>query len=285
MESKLKLVECPRDAMQGWPTPIPTQEKIDYLNALLKVGFHTIDCGSFVSTKAIPQMADTAQVLNGIDLSIKKSRLLTIVANLRGAEEAVTFDAVDDLGFPFSVSPTFQLKNTNKTIAESFEQVKQIQSLCVKNKKQLVIYFSMAFGNPYGDDYNAEVLQYWAAEMDALAIKCISLADTVGLAEPEQITKALHALQPQFLNIEFGVHLHAQKLNAIEKIKAAYQSGCKRFDSAIGGIGGCPMAGNALVGNLDTAILVKNLEELSAEVLVNKNELANAEKMAQKIFI
>src|SRR6266487_330473 len=229
----IKLVECPRDAMQGWPHFIPTAKKITYINSLLKVGFHTIDFGSFVSPKAIPQMTDTKNVIKNLELGIGKTKLLAIVANERGAEEAAIYDEITYLGFPFSISETFQLRNVNSTIEQSVERVEEIQNLCIKNQKQLVIYLSMGFGNPYGDAYNENILLRWANEMIKREIKIISLADTVGVAIPQQISFALNILIPQYPNIEFGVHLHSTLTNRKEKLEVAVNAGCKRFDGAL----------------------------------------------------
>ena len=282
--STITLVECPRDAMQGWPHLIPTQQKIDYLNALLKVGFDVLDCGSFVSAKAIPQMADTADVLHALDLNDSTTKLLVIVANQRGAETAVQFNQVQYLGFPFSISPSFQMRNTNSTIEESFERVKAIQSLCVAHQKELVIYLSMGFGNPYGDAYNESILLHWANQMAALNITTISLADTVGLATPSQISSALHSLIPQYPTIQFGVHLHASAANWEEKLDAAIQAGCKRFDGALKGIGGCPMAQDDLVGNMDTEKMVQHLIQQQPLPQINLQQLAICSQMVSTVF-
>ncbi|MEP6677210.1 MAG: hydroxymethylglutaryl-CoA lyase, partial [Ferruginibacter sp.] len=209
----IKLIECPRDAMQGWKHFIPTEKKIAYINALLKVGFDTIDFGSFVSPKAIPQMADTAEVVRNLELRNTKSKLLAIIANERGAEEAVVYDEINYLGFPFSISETFQQRNTNSSIAQSLERVEEIQNLCIKNKKELVIYISMGFGNPYGDPYNESIVLQWVEKMVSMDVKIISLADTVGLADAEQVSSALKALIPKYPSAEIGVHLHSTTAN------------------------------------------------------------------------
>lgn len=282
--STITLVECPRDAMQGWPHLIQTQQKIDYLNALLKVGFDVLDCGSFVSAKAIPQMADTADVLHALDLHESATKLLVIVANQRGAETAVQFKQVQYLGFPFSISPSFQMRNTNSTIEESFERVKAIQSLCVANQKELVIYLSMGFGNPYGDAYDESILLHWANQMAALNITTISLADTVGLATPSQISSALHSLIPKYPTIQFGVHLHASAANWEQKLDAAIQAGCKRFDGALKGIGGCPMAQDDLVGNMDTEKMVQHLIQQQPLPQINLQQLAVCSHMVSTVF-
>ncbi len=282
--NKMILVECPRDAMQGWKNFIPTEKKIDYLNALLKVGFDVLDCGSFVSPKAIPQMADTAEVINALDLSNSSTKLLVIVANQRGAEEAVTFNKISYLGFPFSISPSFQLRNANSSLEESLERVKAIQALCVANQKELVIYLSMGFGNPYGDLYNQDILIKWAGEMAALGIKTISLADTVGLASPDQITDALTLLIPQYPQIQFGVHLHANEANWEPKLAAAINAGCSRVDGALKGIGGCPMAQDDLVGNMDTEKIVQYLELQQLVNDINPVQLQVCSNMVSAVF-
>lgn len=281
----IRLVECPRDAMQGWKHFIPTEKKIKYINAILQAGFDTVDFGSFVSPKAIPQMADTKEVLKGLDMSESKSRLLAIVANTRGAEEAVVFDEVSLLGFPFSISPTFQLRNTNSSPEESMGRVEEIQELCIKNNKQLVIYLSMGFGNPYGDEYNEDILLQWAETMAAKEIEIISLADTVGLAEPQQISFVLETLIPKYPEIDFGVHLHSTTLNWKEKMKAALGAGCTRFDGALKGIGGCPMAGDELVGNMATELMVSYLEETGMETMVVSSALKKPIQIAGEIFV
>lgn len=270
--------------MQGWHRIISTEEKVEYLNALLKVGFDTIDFGSFVSPKAIPQMADTAKVLPQLDLSGSKSKLLAIVANVRGAEEAVIFDEINYLGFPFSVSETFQLRNTNKTIAESLEQVQTIQELCIKNKKELVVYISMGFGNPYGDAYSPEIVLRWVEEMVKMEITTISLADTVGVADPVTINNLFNHLIPAYPQVEFGAHFHAAPNNWQEKVLAAWEHGCRRFDSALKGIGGCPMAKDELVGNLATENLIAFCEQHQAPLQLDPSALHKAQALADIVF-
>jgi hydroxymethylglutaryl-CoA lyase len=285
-ETQLQLVECPRDAMQGWPHLIPTEKKIAYINALLQVGFHTIDFGSFVSPKAIPQMADTKDVLKGLSLQNTRSKLLLIVANVRGAEEAFLYDEINYLGYPFSISETFQQRNTNSTIKESLERVEVIQNLSLKHRKELVIYISMGFGNPYGDLYNEEILLHWADEMVKREIKIISLADTVGVATPEQITFALQTLVPAYPATTIGVHLHSTPANRREKLEAAISTGCRRIDGALKGIGGCPMAGNALVGNMDTESILRYLEEKELyPTNINKEAVQKSVQLASAIFV
>ncbi len=248
----MKIIECPRDAMQGIKAFIPTDIKADYINTLLNVGFDTIDFGSFVSPKAIPQMHDTASVLNKLNLTEKKSKLLAIIANLRGAEDACTFGEITYLGFPFSISETFQQRNTNSSISQSLTRVEEIQSLCIKHNKQLVVYISMAFGNPYSDDWNSDIVTKWTKTLSELGVKIIALSDTVGVSTKENIAELFSAIIPEFKNIEIGAHLHSTKQKAVEKIQAAYNSGCRRFDVAIHGFGGCPMATEELTGNLAT---------------------------------
>ena len=279
------LVECPRDAMQGWASFIPTERKIAYINSLLRVGFDTIDFGSFVSPKAIPQMADTAEVIRGLDLSLSRSKLLAIVANERGAQEAVVYDEITYLGFPFSLSPTFQMRNTNASMEESLQRVDAIQELCIRHEKQLVVYLSMGFGNPYGDVYNNDMLVKWAGEMVKRKIGIISLADTVGLATPEQISFALGALIPEDAHTQFGVHLHSSAVNWKPKLESALTAGCLRFDGALKGIGGCPMAGDDLVGNMDTAKMIYFLEEKNRQTGIDHEALLESLELASRIFI
>jgi len=285
MKNKVHLVECPRDAMQGWKIFIPTEKKIEYINALLKVGFDTIDFGSFVSPKAIPQMADTKDVIGQLSLADSRSKLLAIVANVRGAEEAVVFDEITYLGFPFSISETFQQRNTNSSIEESLERVEEIQELCIKNNKHLVIYISMGFGNPYGDVYNEEIVMQWVDKITAMEIKIISMADTVGIATPVQVSSVLNKLIPQYAGIEIGVHLHSIATNWQQKIDAALQAGCRRFDGALKGIGGCPMANDDLVGNINTELMIPHFEEKDLLQNINKDALQHAMDLANKIFV
>lgn len=283
-QSQFKLIECPRDAMQGWPHLIPTQKKIEYINALLKVGFDTIDFGSFVSPKAIPQMADTGEVVRNLELGIGDTKLLAIIANERGAKDAVTYDEISYLGFPFSVSETFQKRNTNSSIAESLGRVVEVQNLCIKNKKELVVYISMGFGNPYGDDYNEEIVFEWVNRLVGMDIKIISLADTVGLATKEQVYRITKYLVDSLPQTEIGVHLHSTPANWKEKIDAALQAGCKRFDGALKGIGGCPMADDELVGNMDTELMIPYFEERKILSNLDKGALKNCSMLASEIF-
>lgn len=283
--NKVQLVECPRDAMQGWPNLIPTRKKIAYLNALLKVGFHTLDCGSFVSSKAVPQMADSKEVIENLSLEATKTKLLVIVANARGAEDASRIDTITYLGFPFSISPTFQLRNTNSTIEESVNRVEDIQNVCIKNNKELVVYLSMAFGNPYGDAYSEETLLGWADEMVKRNIKIISLADTLGVATPDRINFTAGTLIQAYPQTTFGVHLHSDDINRLKKIQAAVEAGCNRFDGALKGVGGCPMAADKLVGNISTEWMISYFKELNVLGVINESALEEALVLANEIFI
>ncbi|RBL89406.1 hydroxymethylglutaryl-CoA lyase [Chitinophaga flava] len=280
----LKLIECPRDAMQGWHRMISTTEKVEYLQALLKVGFDTLDFGSFVSPKAIPQLADTKEVLAQLDLSATRSKLLAIVANVRGAEEAVVHEEINYLGFPFSVSETFQLRNTNKTIAESLEQVQTMQELCIKNSKELVVYISMGFGNPYDDPYSPEIVLRWVDELVKMDITTISLADTVGVANPDIISSLFKHLIPAYPGVEIGAHFHSAPYNWEEKVQAAWDQGCRRFDSAIKGIGGCPMAKDELVGNLATENMIWFCQQRQEPLTLDMIALSTAQQLADVVF-
>jgi len=281
----VSLVECPRDAMQGWPHFIATEKKIEYINALLKVGFDTIDFGSFVSPKAIPQMADTKDVLKGLNLEGSRSKLLAIIANMRGAEEAVVYDEISYLGFPFSISETFQQRNANASMAHSFNNVADIQNLCIKNQKKLVVYISMGFGNPYGDPWNEDIVFEWADKLAALDIGIISLADTVGLATPEQVSRITGHVIKALPDTEIGVHLHSSPSDRKEKLDAALQAGCRRFDSAMKGIGGCPMAGNDLVGNMDTEFMLHHFKILGYRLPLVSEQLLHCSRLAAEIFV
>ncbi len=280
----MKIIECPRDAMQGYSHFIDTETKISYINSLLKVGFDTIDVGSFVSPKVIPQMRDTETVLKNIDLTGSRSKLLTIIANTKGAEMAVAHESVTYLGFPFSISETFQIRNTNSTIAQSFENVKYINSLCRDTGKELVIYISMGFGNPYGDKWNTDVVDEWTDKMADLGIKIISLSDTVGVATPDSIAYLFSHLINKYPEIEFGAHLHTRKDNWREKVQTAWDNGCKRFDGAINGFGGCPMADDELVGNMPTEFLLQFAKENNITTNLNIEAFEKAMLEASKVF-
>jgi hydroxymethylglutaryl-CoA lyase len=285
IKDTVQLIECPRDAMQGWSHFIPTEKKAAYINSLLKVGFDTIDFGSFVSPKAIPQLADTKEVIGNLELDGSRSKLLAIVANERGATDAVMFDEITYLGFPFSVSETFQQRNTNSSIAESLQRVEDIQDLCIKNKKELVIYISMGFGNPYGDIYNEEIVFDWVKKMVALDIKTISLADTVGLATAEQVKRVTKYLVDSLPETTIGVHLHSTAVNWQAKVDAALEAGCLRFDGALKGIGGCPMADDELVGNMDTELMIPYFQQKGLLNNLDMDALASCSRMATEIFI
>jgi hydroxymethylglutaryl-CoA lyase len=280
----VQLIECPRDAMQGLPDFIPTDVKAAYINQLLRVGFHSIDFGSFVSAKAIPQMRDTVEVLSKLDLSNTDTKLLAIVANERGAAEAVDFKEITYLGYPFSVSETFQLRNTNATISESVLRVEAIQELCIKHGKQLVLYISMGFGNPYGDAWNAEVVMDWVGKMAALDIKIFSLSDTVGVSNPESISYLFSNLIPAYPHLEIGAHLHTQPHNWHEKVHAAYTNGCTRFDAAMKGFGGCPMAKDDLTGNMATENLVSYFSETNVPLNIDYQQFIRSLSQANDVF-
>ncbi|POY36074.1 hydroxymethylglutaryl-CoA lyase [Solitalea longa] len=280
----LKLIECPRDAMQGIEEFIPTKLKAEYINKLLKVGFDTIDFGSFVSPKAIPQMKDTREVLKLLDLSSTRSKLLAIIANLRGAEEAVLHPEITYLGFPFSISETFQQRNTNSSIAEAFDTVQQIQSLCIKNSKELVIYISMGFGNPYGDEWDADILSKWVKEMSRIGVKIIALSDTIGVSNPQNIDYLFKNVTNDHPKIELGVHLHSTPTTRLEKIDAAWQAGCRRFDSALKGYGGCPMAKDELTGNISTESILSYLNDQQINTGLNMDYWTEAMEFSNHIF-
>jgi hydroxymethylglutaryl-CoA lyase len=275
------LTECPRDAMQGWHHAIPTEVKIRYLNQLLKVGFDVLDCGSFVSPKAIPQMADTRIVLPQLDLSDTASKLLVIVANERGAEDGLAFDEVSYLGFPFSISETFQKLNTNATIEESLSRVSSIQNLCVKKSKELVVYISMGFGNPYGDVYSPDVAVEWVQKLSAIGVQQFALSDTVGIAQPQVIEDLFSRLLNAFPMLNFGAHFHTSSDTWRQKMEAAARAGCLRYDGAIRGIGGCPMAQDELVGNMD----MLNLLSFFADYPHNHIQLQAAIEESWRVFV
>jgi hydroxymethylglutaryl-CoA lyase len=284
ISKQVTIVECPRDAMQGWPNMIATPAKIAYLNQLIDVGFDVLDCVSFVSPKAIPQMADSGEVLAELNLQGSSTQLLAIVANLRGGEQAVIFEKVSYVGFPFSISETFQQKNTNSSISGSWERLLDLQNLCTKNDKQLVVYISMGFGNPYGDPYNEDVVTKWIEQMKNHGISIISLADTVGLATPDKVHRITKTTIDAFPSLTLGVHLHSTSQGFTEKIDAALLGGCRRFDGALRGIGGCPMANNDLVGNMDTERLVDYLHANGYTTNINVNLLRAASETAGLVF-
>ena len=281
MISKIKIVECPRDAMQGIQKFIPTQQKIEYINQLLKVGFHTIDFGSFVSSKAIPQLKDTANVLAGLDLINTSSKLLSIIANNKGAEIACTFNEIDYLGFPLSVSEEFQQRNTNKSIVEALQVADGIQNLCVKNNKKLVVYISMAFGNPYRENYHPDIVAELTEKLHKLEVKTIALSDTIGASSPINIMPLFSTLIEEYPTIEFGAHFHTTADTWKEKVESAFQNGGRRFDTALKGYGGCPMAKDDLVGNMPTEKLITYFAE---DLGLNKQELEKSLVLSGSVF-
>ncbi|MCF4102476.1 hydroxymethylglutaryl-CoA lyase [Gillisia sp. M10.2A] len=281
---KIKLIECPRDAMQGIKTFIPTQKKIQYIQSLLRCGFDTIDFGSFVSPKAIPQMADTAEVLAGLDLSSTQSKLLAIIANTRGAEDASKHSNIQYLGYPFSISENFQMRNTHKTIAQSVETLSEILAIAKISNKEVVAYLSMGFGNPYGDPWSIDIVGEWTERLSNMGVKILSLSDTVGSSTPEVIEYLFANLIPKYPDIEFGAHLHTTPSTWYEKINAAYKGGCLRFDGAIQGFGGCPMAKDELTGNMPTEKLVSYFTSKKAETNIKMTSFESAYNEASKIF-
>lgn len=281
---RVKIIECPRDAMQGIKDWIPTEEKIQYIQSLLRCGFDTIDFGSFVSPKAIPQMQDTAAVLAGLDLSATKSKLLSIVANVRGAEAAVIYPEIQYLGYPFSISENFQMRNTHKTIAQSIETLEAILNLAEVNNKEVVAYLSMGFGNPYGDPWDVDVVGNWTEKLSGMGVKILSLSDTIGSSTPDIITYLFSELIPKFPHIEFGAHLHTTSAAWHEKVHAAYEAGCRRFDGAIQGFGGCPMAKDELTGNMPTEKMLSYFTSKKVDCNLNPMSFESAHNEASKIF-
>lgn len=282
--ANLKIIECPRDAMQGLHDFVPTDLKANYINAILQCGFDTVDFGSFVSPKAIPQMRDTAEVLSKLDLNTD-SKLLAIVANERGSEEAASFEEINYLGYPFSVSEEFQKRNTNSTIEESLIRVEAIQTICKKSNKQLVVYLSMGFGNPYGEHWDAELVQKWSEILySKFDIKILALSDTIGKANPEIVKYLFSELIPALPNVEFGAHLHTRLENAKSLVEAAFLAGCRRFDGAIKGYGGCPMATDALTGNMPTEIMLDWFNENNIQTSIDDNKFNNAVLKSSSIF-
>ena len=280
----MEWVECPRDAMQGITRFIPTAQKAKYINTLLNVGYDVIDFGSFVSPKAIPQLQDTAEVLKMLDLSATRSKLLAIIANVRGGETAAGFDEIAYLGFPFSISETFQQRNTNSSISQSLGTVEQLQSIAVNSGKELVVYISMAYGNPYGDEWNADVAVKWTEKIAGLGVKTIALSDTVGLANASDVSSIFKAVIPALPSVKFGAHLHASEQNWREKVAAAWEGGCRRFDSAMKGYGGCPMAEDELVGNLASEQLKLFLDEKQVKTGINDAAFTRALIEANTVF-
>lgn len=281
---EIKLIECPRDAMQGIKTFIPTQNKIQYIQSLLRCGFDTIDFGSFVSPKAIPQMADTPEVLAGLDLSNTKSKLLAIIANTRGAQDAAQYPEIDYLGYPFSISENFQMRNTHKTIAESVSTLSEILEIADAADKKVVAYLSMGFGNPYGDPWDVNIVGEWTEKLSGMGVKILSLSDTIGSSTPDVIEYLFSNLIPHYPEIEFGAHLHTTPFLWHEKVNAAYKAGCKRFDGAIQGFGGCPMAKDELTGNMPTERLVSYFNTQKCETHIKMTSFESSYNEATKIF-
>lgn len=280
----IKIIECPRDAMQGIKTFIPTEQKVQYIQSLLRCGFDTIDFGSFVSPKAIPQMADTAEVLSRLDLSHTQSKLLAIVANTRGAQDAAQHPEIQYLGYPFSISENFQMRNTHKTIAESVETLQEILDIAGRTNKEVVAYLSMGFGNPYGDPWDVEIVGEWTEKLSGMGVKILSLSDTIGSSTPEVIEYLFSNLIPKYPEIEFGAHLHTTPTKWFEKVDAAYRSGCKRFDGAIQGFGGCPMAKDELTGNMPTEKLLSYFTSKKSDTNVKMMSFEASHNEATKIF-
>lgn len=276
----MKIIECPRDAMQGIHHFIDTKIKIEYINLLLQVGFDSLDFGSFVSPKSIPQLKDTVAVLQGLNLTQSKTKLLAIIANLRGATEAAAFEEISYLGFPFSISETFQIRNTNSSIAESYERLKPIQEICKKNNKTLVVYLSMGFGNPYQDPWSLDLLTYWFDQLSQLDVQIISLSDTIGVAQSADIQSVFTELIPKYPHIEIGAHLHSTAFNWREKIEAAFSSGCRRIDGAIKGFGGCPMAMDELTGNMATENIIALLQEKNIQLDLDLDKFEESSQFA-----
>ena len=282
-KSPIKIIECPRDAMQGIKAFIPTEKKVQYIQSLLRVGFDTIDFGSFVSPRAIPQMVDTAEVLSKLDLSTTSSKLLAIIANVRGAQDASQHSVIDYLGYPFSISENFQMRNTHKTITQSVDILKEILEVADNSNKEVVVYISMGFGNPYGDPWNVDIVGEWTEKLYKMGVKILSLSDTIGSSNPESIDYLFSNLIPKYPNIEFGAHLHTTPTTWFEKVDAAYKAGCVRFDGAIQGFGGCPMAKDELTGNMPTEKLLSYFTSQKANPL-NAMSFESAYNEASKIF-
>jgi hydroxymethylglutaryl-CoA lyase len=275
----VKIIETPRDAFQGIKTFIPTHLKLEYINALLKVGFDTVEVGSFVSPKAIPQMSDTAEVINGLDLTGTSSRIMVLIANKKGLDVAVEFDQIKDIAYPFSASPNFLKKNINKLQIESLLEIEDFLKTCEKRKKRLIVYITMAFGNPYGDDWNVEMLVRWTETLKQLGVQCIPFSDITGEADVAKIQDIFSILIPLFPEIEFGLHLHSETSSAYNKVDAAFRAGCRRFDSVIGGYGGCPMTGKELLANLNTETLIDYLSNQNGFSGINRDQFTKAKEL------
>jgi hydroxymethylglutaryl-CoA lyase len=284
MNEKVRISESPRDAMQGLSSFIPTAEKLSYLQALLEVGFHTLDAGSFVSPKAIPQMRDTGEVIDGLDRSGSESRILVVVGNLRGAEAAINHANVDTVGFPFSISETFLRNNINSDIQRSCNLISQLAPLCRNTGRELVIYLSMAFGNPYGDDWSIDLLIDWIGRLRQSGVKEFALSDTIGISTAKSIDQVYASLIPAFPELNFSLHLHTLPGDGIEKLDAAYSRGCRAFDGVMNGLGGCPMTGHSLVSNVSTGLLISFLESRGIDCGINKEAYNRAFELGEKLF-
>ena len=284
MSKTVKIIECPRDAMQGIKSFIPTLDKVHYIQALLRVGFHTIDFGSFVSPKAIPQMQDTAALLSALDTTVSNTKLLAIIANVRGAKAAAAFEQIDYLGFPFSISENFQMRNTHKTIAQSEVVLKEILDIADRKQKQVVVYLSMAFGNPYGDPWTVDIVGDWVHHLQKMGVQILSLSDTIGSSKPQSISYLFSTLITAYPAIEFGAHLHTHPNTWYEKVEAAYVAGCRRFDGAIKGYGGCPMAKDALTGNMPTEKLLSYFNTQKIQTNLDALAFESAYNEASKLF-
>ncbi len=282
--SSIKIVECSRDAMQGIKQWIPSEIKLDYLQSVLSVGFDVVDFGSFVSKRAIPQMRDSAFIIDNLDLSNTKSKLLAIVANERGALDACSHSSLSFLGFPFSISEIFQMRNTNKNINESFEELKRIKDIAEKNNKKLIVYLSMGFGNPYGEPWNYQIVEKWIEKLSSLKIEIISLSDTIGTADPDDIHNIFSNLIPNYIHIEFGAHFHTKPDEWFKKIDSAYNAGCRRFDGAIQGFGGCPMAKDELTGNLPTEKVISYFNSINKKTNINSLNFESCYNHALRLF-
>eukprot|EP01063_Lacrimia_lanifica_P034797 TRINITY_DN651_c0_g5_i1.p1 TRINITY_DN651_c0_g5~~TRINITY_DN651_c0_g5_i1.p1 ORF type:complete len:401 (+),score=137.07 TRINITY_DN651_c0_g5_i1:61-1263(+) len=280
----VQVVECPRDAMQGLPTFVPTADKIRYINKLLEVGFHTIDFGSFVSAPAVPQMRDTAEVLDGLDLAQTKSKLLAVVCNKRGAEDAAKYSQIDYLGFPLSISEEFQQRNTRRNIASAFDTLQQIADVCARSDKEMVTYISMAFGNPYGEAYNAELVSEFIEKVASMGVKTISLADTVGCGTAESIGELFREVLPRHPELVIGAHLHSSSATSPAKLDAVLSAGCNRIDGAIGGMGGCPFAKSALIGNVPTESVIAKCGEHGVDLGIDVNRFLEAQAIKHELF-
>jgi len=282
--NELKIIECPRDAMQGMETFIPTELKANYINSILKCGFDTVDFGSFVSPKAIPQMRDTGDLLNKLELNAK-TKLLAIVANERGAQDACNFEQIDYLGFPFSISEEFQQRNTNSSISESLSRVEVIQNLAVKNNKETVVYLSMGFGNPYGEEWNSEIVIQWCETLyNKFGVKIQALSDTIGVSTPDTVSYLFEELVPTLKEVEFGAHLHTRIENAKSLVSSAFEAGCRRFDGAIKGFGGCPLSGDSLTGNMPTEIMLEWFEENNILLPIDKSAFNDSMNVSSSVF-